>query len=44
MPDKFSKQFGEFYFVVVEGADCALRPVVGEFGKEVGQVWGHDRL
>lgn len=40
VPDEFAQQLGELDFVVVEGADCALGPVVREAGEEMLQVEG----
>ena len=40
VPHKFPEELCELDLVVIQGANCALGPVVGEFGKEVLQVEG----
>ena len=40
VPHEFAKELCELDLVVIQGANCALGPVVGEFGEEVLQVEG----
>ena len=40
MPHELAKELCELDLVVIQGANCALGPVVGEFGKEMLQVEG----
>ena len=40
VPHELAEEFCELDLVVIQGANRALGPVVGEFGKEVLQVEG----
>ena len=40
MPDEFAQQLSELDFVVVEGTDCSLGPMLRETGEEMLEVEG----